>query len=170
SERTVRALLSRGVKDLRVSNRSLERAKDLAETVGGLPVPFETWLEHCREIDILIASTSAESFLLTRDVLDPILRQRLDCPLFIIDIAVPRNVDPEVNQLGSVYLYDMDSLQSVAQQSLELRRQQISAAEAIITEHVANFQQMLARDMDWRVRNNVLPPIAPEARLRASES
>jgi glutamyl-tRNA reductase len=102
--------------------------------------------------------------------LDPILRQRLDCPLFIIDIAVPRNVDPEVNQLGSVYLYDMDSLQSVAQRSLELRRQQISAAEVIITEHVANFQEMLARDMDWRVRNNVLPPIAPEARLRASES
>jgi len=63
----------------------------------------------------------------------------LDRPLFIIDIAVPRDVDPTVNQLEGVYLYDIDSIRSVAEQSLALRRQQIAAAEAIIAEHVADF-------------------------------
>ena len=67
------------------------------------------------------------------------LRERLDRPLFIIDIAVPRDVDPAVNQLEGVYLYDIDSIRSVAEQSLALRRQQIAAAEAIIAEHVADF-------------------------------
>ncbi|MEY2486092.1 MAG: glutamyl-tRNA reductase [Verrucomicrobiota bacterium] len=145
SERTVRALVSRGVSDLRVSNRSIERAHELASTVGGLSIAFDQWLEQCREIDILIASTSSETFLVTRDLLEPILRERIDRPLFIIDIAVPRNIDPAVNQLGSVYLYDVDALHSVAQQSLDLRRQQITAAETIIAEHVQNFQETLAR-------------------------
>ena len=67
------------------------------------------------------------------------LRGRADRPLFIIDIAVPRDVAPEVNEMEGVYLYDIDSLQSIAEQSLALRRQQISAAEKIIAEHVADF-------------------------------
>ena len=139
SERTVRALVSRGVNDLRVSNRSADRAEELARAVSGWVVPFEDWLDHCREVDILISSTSSEEYLLTRSILEPLLRERIDRPLFIIDIAVPRNIDPHVNQVESVYLYDMDSLQSVAEQSLALRRQQITAAETIIAGHVADF-------------------------------
>jgi glutamyl-tRNA reductase len=163
SDRTVRALVSRGVTDLRVTNRSPERAKDLAQTVSGSAIAFEAWLEQCAEIDILIASTSSENFLLTREVLEPILRKRADRPLFVIDIAVPRNVEPEVNELGSVYLYDMDSLQSVAEQSLALRRQQISAAEEIIAEHVTSFGQMFGRDSDRRA------PDAEPAAIRVLE-
>lgn len=139
SERTARALSSRGVTDLRVSNRSLERAEDLAASVQGKAVPFEDWTRECREIDILISSTSAPEPLLTPDVLAPMLHGRADRPLFIIDIAVPRDVAPEVNEMEGVYLYDIDSLQSIADQSLAMRRQQMSAAEKIIAEHVADF-------------------------------
>ena len=144
SERTVRALVSRGVTDLRVSNRSAERAAKLTELVGGRAISFDQWLEQCREIDILITSTSADEPLLTRESLAPILRERIDRPLFIIDIAVPRDVDPAADELGGVFLYDIDSLQSVAEQSLALRRQKIAAAEQIIAEHVAKFWQSIS--------------------------
>jgi len=139
SERTARALNSRGVTDIRVSNRSFERGQHLAELVHGRAVPFDDWTGQCREIDILISSTSAEEPLLTRELLSPMLQSRPDRPLFIIDIAVPRDVAPEVNEMEGVYLYDIDSLQSIAEQSLAMRRQQISAAEKIIAEHVADF-------------------------------
>src|SRR5438876_5910740 len=104
SERTARALVSRGVTDLRVSNRSLDRARDLAQAVGGRPVPFDDWVAQCREIDILLTSTASETPLLASEILAPMLLQRLDRPLFIIDIAVPRDVDPSVNELEGVYL------------------------------------------------------------------
>jgi glutamyl-tRNA reductase len=139
SERTARALRSRGVTDLRVSNRSLDRAENLAAQVQGRAVPFENWTRQCHEVDILISSTSAEEPLLTPEVLAPMLKGRADRPLFIIDIAVPRDVAPEVNDMDGVYLYDIDSLQSIADQSLAMRRQQTSAAEKIIAEHVADF-------------------------------
>src|ERR1043166_2837434 len=129
SERTVRSLVSRGVTDLRVSNRSAERAAKLTQLVGARAISFDQWLEQCREVDILITSTSSEEPLLTRERLAPMLRERIERPLFIIDIAVPRDVDPAANELEGVFLYDIDSLQSVAEQSLALRRQQISAAE-----------------------------------------
>ncbi len=141
SERTARALVSRGVTDLRVSNRSIDRAQELAGVVGGDVIPFDQWPEQCREIDILITATSSETPLLTPENLAPMLRERIDRPLFVIDIAVPRDVDPKVNQIDGVYLYDVDSLQSVAEQSLTLRRQQIAAAETIIAEHVADFRR-----------------------------
>jgi glutamyl-tRNA reductase len=144
SERTARALVSRGVSDLRVSNRSGEHLAELVQAVGGRAIPFDQWEAQCREIDILIASTSSEVPLLNAANLEPMLSDRLDRPLFIIDIAVPRDIDPQVNEMEGVYLYDIDSLQSVAEQSLALRRQQIAAAEGIIAQHVAEFGEKLA--------------------------
>ena len=169
SERTVRALVSRGVSDLRVSNRSPDRARELAALVDGAAIPFEQWQRQCREIDILITSTSAEAPLLTAENFESVLHDRIDRPLFIIDIAVPRNVDPSVNEMGGVYLYDIDSLQSVADQAMALRRQQIAAAEEIIAAHVRNFQETLARGSDWQSKNPTHPPVG-EAPLRTSES
>jgi glutamyl-tRNA reductase len=148
SERTTRALVSRGVIDLRVSNRSLDRARELAQAVGGRAVPFENWAAQCREIDILLTSTASEAPLLTSETLAPMLRQRLDRPLFIIDVAVPRDVHPNVNALEGVYLYDIDSIRSVAEQSLELRRQQVAAAQAIIANHVTEFVDSISRGLD----------------------
>ena len=165
SERTARALISRGASDLRVSNRSTDRACQLAQTVGGRAVPFDDWPAQCREIDILITSTASETPLLTPGKLAPTLRERLDRPLFIIDIAVPRDVDPSVNKMQGVYLYDIDSLQSVAEQSLAVRRQQVAAAEAIIAEHVADFVDLISRGLH---RSSEHASIG-ENSLRASE-
>ena len=143
SERTMRALVSRGVTDLRITNRSTDRARELSDLVGGRSIPFDEWPEQCRDIDILITSTSSEMPLLQSDALAPMLRDRVDRPLFIIDIAVPRDVDPAVNEMEGVYLYDIDSLQSVSEQALALRRQQIAAAESIIAGHVAEFSEKI---------------------------
>ncbi len=146
SERTARALLSRGVRDLRVTNRSGERAEALAQAVGGRAVPFEGWERQCAEVDILISSTSAEVPLLTREKLSPLLKERYDRPLFIIDIAVPRDVAPDVNEMSGVFLYDIDSLRSIAAQSLALRQQQMAAAEVIIAQHVGESAVWLRRE------------------------
>jgi glutamyl-tRNA reductase len=167
SERTARALVSRGVSDLRVSNRSGERAENLAQLVGARAVPFQEWPEQCREIDILITSTSSGVPLLGKDNLVPMLRDRVDRPLFIIDIAVPRDADPEVNQLEGVYLYDIDSLQSIAEQSLVLRRQQVAAAEGIISQHVAEFRESISGGLN-RDSSSKNPPLVGESRLPAS--
>jgi glutamyl-tRNA reductase len=167
-ERTARALASRGVSDLRVSNRSTDRARELAQTVGGRAVPFEQWPVQCRQIDILITSTASETPLLTPEKLTPMLRERLDRPLFIIDIAVPRDVDPGVNEMEGVYLYDIDSIRSVAEQSLALRRQQVAAAEAIIAQHVADFAESIARRTYPSARTSAHSSLG-ENSLRASE-
>ena len=171
SERTARALVSRGVTDLRVTNRSGERAEALAQTVGGRAVSFSGWEKQCGEVDILISSTSAETPLLTRETLGPLLRERYDRPLFIIDIAVPRDVAPDVNDMDGVFLYDIDSLRSIAEQSLAQRRQQVAAAEEIIAQHVAESPGWLRRETAGGRASEVRPhPAMAEAPLRVSES
>src|SRR5205809_387255 len=168
SERTARALISRGVSDLRVSNRSNDRGQELAQRVGGQAVRFDKWPQQCREIDILITSTSSETPLLTPTNLEPMLANRVDRPLFIIDIAVPRDVDPAVNEMEGVYLYDIDALRSVAEQSLAVRRQQIASAEAIIAEHVADFLEKVSSELNRISRITGHPPVA-DSSLHASQ-
>ncbi len=132
-------------------------------------MPFIGWEHQCREIDILISSTAATEPLLTRETLAPILHVRWERPLFIIDIAVPRDVAPEVNEMEGVFLYDIDSLQSIAEQSLAMRRQQMAAAEEIIAQHVTDFGSWLrgmrgdSRTRDAAAHREVASP------LRASE-
>ena len=169
SEKTARALVSRGVSDLRVSNRSGERAENLAQLTTARVVPFENWIDGCREIDILITSTSADVALLGRDQLAPMLRARIDRPLFIIDIGVPRNVDADVDALDGVYLYDIDSLQSIADQSLAVRREQIAAAEQIIAQHLAEFDESIARGLNYAERRSDHPTVG-DSSLSPSES
>ena len=168
SERTIRALVSRGVADLRVSNRSPERGEALALAVNGRAIAFEQWLGQCREIDILITSTSSEVPLLWQEKLAPMLRERIDRPLFIIDIAVPRDVAPDVNALDGVYLYDIDSLQSIAEQSLATRRAQVAAAEQIISQHVAEFDEMITPELNCPAQSSEHPTVG-ENSLRTSE-
>ncbi|MBA2434347.1 MAG: glutamyl-tRNA reductase [Verrucomicrobiota bacterium] len=166
SERTARALVKRGVRDIRVTNRSPERAVALAALIEGRAVAMEDWESHCREVDILISSTAAATPLVTREKLAPLLHDRLDRPLFIIDIAVPRDVAPDVNEMEGVFLYDIDSLRSIAQQSLDLRRQQIAAGEEIIARHVDDFSGWF---VSARERGSNSPQLGDPA-LRVSES
>ncbi len=166
SERTARALLKRGVRDIRVANRSAERAEALAALVGGRAVAIGEWENHCREVDILISSTASATPIVTRDNLAPLLHDRLDRPLFIIDIAVPRDIAPDVNEMEGVFLYDIDSLQSIAQQSLTLRRQQIAAGEEIIARHVDDFSGWFVSARERRLNSSGLS----DPTLRTSES
>ena len=143
SELTAGALQARGVKSIFVANRSHERAAALAEKMGGKAVRFEEWTREFGEVDILIGSTAAPHYVLTRKELEPVMAARRQRPLFCIDLAVPRDIDPEVNEMDGVYLYDIDSLQAIANQSMEVRRSELSTCEALIDKHVVDFTAWL---------------------------
>jgi len=137
SEKTARALQSRGVKKITVTNRSPERAAALAAELGGRTVPFEQWPEEFEKIDIAISSTAAPQHILDRARLEPLMKRRKHRPLLLIDIAVPRDIDPAVNALENVYLYNVDDLQSIAADYLKLRQVEVARCEKIIAEKVA---------------------------------
>ena len=126
SELTARALLSRGVKSIFVANRTYEQCD-----------------RRYHEIDILISSTAATHAIVTHAKIAPVMSQRPDRPLFIIDLAVPRDVEPSVNEIEGAYLYDIDSLQAIAQQGMEVRRQEVTHCEQLIARHVGEFYQWL---------------------------
>jgi glutamyl-tRNA reductase len=137
SEKTARALQSRGVKKIAVTNRSPERAEALAKELGGRTVPFESWTQEFERIDIAISSTAAPHHILDRATLEPLMRRRKNRPLLLIDIAVPRDIDPAVNKLDNVYLYNVDDLQLIADDYLKLRLEEVARCEKIIAEKVA---------------------------------
>ena len=138
-EKTARALLSRGAKGLVVTNRSPERAQALAAEFNGRWVPFDGWADEFNAIDIVISSTAAPHYVLDRRKLESLLRSRRGRPLLLIDIAVPRDIDPEVNLLDDVYLYNIDDLQAIADDGLRQRQDEIARCEAIIREKVAGL-------------------------------
>jgi glutamyl-tRNA reductase len=137
SEKTARALLSRGARGVVVTNRSPERAAALAAELGGRSVPFEQWPDEFEKIDIAVSSTAAPHHILDRATLAPLMKRRKNRPLLLIDIAVPRDIDPAVNELDNVYLYNVDDLQSIANEYLNLRREEVARCEQIIAEKVA---------------------------------
>jgi glutamyl-tRNA reductase len=145
SEKTARALQSRGVRRITVTNRSPERAAALAAELGGRTVPFAQWPEEFERIDIAVSSTAAPEPILDRARLAPLMKRRRHRPLLLIDIAVPRDIDPGVSELENVYLYNVDDLQSIADDYLKLRREEVVRCEAIIAEKVAALQESLRR-------------------------
>jgi len=136
SEKTARALLSRGARSIIVANRSHDRAVALANELGGRAVQFDDWGAEFQKIDIAISSTSAPHHILDRAWLEPLMKLRHHRPLLLIDIAVPRDIDPEVNFLENVYLYNIDDLQAIADDYLKQRKEEIARCEVIIAEKV----------------------------------
>ena len=136
SEKAARALLSRGAHSVIVSNRSHERAVALAAELGGRAVHFEDWASEFAQIDIVISSTSAPHYVLDRMKLEPLMKLRKNRPLLLIDIAVPRDIEPEVNFLEEVYLYNIDDLQAIAADYLRQRKDEMARCETIIAEKV----------------------------------
>jgi glutamyl-tRNA reductase len=134
SEKTARALLSRGAKSIIVSNRSYDRAVALAQDLGGRAVRFEDWGEEFDKIDIVISSTAAPHYVLDRTKVEVLMKMRNRRPLLLIDIAVPRDIDPEVNFIESVYLYNIDDLQAIADDARKQRQEEIARCEAYIKE------------------------------------
>src|SRR5882724_2607935 len=134
SEKTARALLSRGAQSIIVSNRSYDRAAALAGELGGRAIHFDRWAAEFEKIDIVISSTAAPHYVLDRLKLGPLMKLRRNRPLLLIDIAVPRDSEPEVNFLENVYLYNIDDLQAIADDYLQQRQDEIARCQAIIAE------------------------------------
>jgi len=145
SARTARSLLSRGVRSIIVSNRTYDRAVQLAAEIGGVAMRFDHWQDVFSDIDILVSSTHAPHALLTERQLAPLMKKRRQRPLFLIDLAVPLNIEPAVNNLEGVFLYDIDSLQDIAQQTLAVRSRELNFCEVLIEEQVRNFVGWLRR-------------------------
>jgi glutamyl-tRNA reductase len=149
SEITAKALQNRGARSLLITNRSFERAAKLAESLQGNAIPWDSWAVECSKVDVVVSSTSSPGFVVTKEKLAPILQNRNGSPLFLIDIAVPRDIERDVNQLEGVYLYDIDDLQVIADQNLAMRQKEIAVCKQIIREHVDKFQNW------FKVRENL---------------
>jgi glutamyl-tRNA reductase len=144
-ERTARSLQRHGVPTILVANRTFDRAQQLADELGGEAVKWEDWEDHAIEADIMISSTSAPHYMLTREKLETLLPRRGHRPLFLIDLAVPRDFEPSINLLDDVYLYDIDDLQSIAHAHLRERQTEIVRSVEILKPHVERY-------MAWAVR------------------
>ncbi|MFL2483748.1 MAG: glutamyl-tRNA reductase [Verrucomicrobia bacterium] len=127
-----KTLIGRGVKSLEVVSRSLENATQLAKEMGGTPYQLNDGISRLSIIDILITATSSPTTILHKNMVDAIFNKRRGRPLFIVDIAVPRDVDEEISEIPGVYLYDMDALQRITSSARTRREEQIEICENLI--------------------------------------
>jgi glutamyl-tRNA reductase len=155
---TGQALASSGAGRVLVSTRTYERAQDIAAELGALAYPFEQLPALLSEADIVISSTSAPNHVIERTDVEPTIASRRGRPLILVDIAVPRDIDPSVAGLPSVHLFDIDDLQAQAEVNRQARLAEVTAVGAIVEEEVTRFHE-------WLVANGVAPTIA---RLQAS--
>ena len=146
SEKTARSFRSRGAQLIFVSNRSFERAETLAAITGGRAIHFEDWEREFQDLDVLVSSTAAPHVILTPEKLAPLLGTRRHRPLFLIDLAIPRDINPAVHNLDGVYLYDLDALQKMAERTLAVRRQEAKNSDRLIEQHVRDFQLWIERN------------------------
>lgn len=132
-----------GISEILVLNRTLARALELAEKVNGKGLPFDDLHKSLLEVDIVISSTGSNDLMLRLQDVKDLLRQRKNRPIFFIDIAVPRDIDPLVNTLDNIYLYDIDDLKEVVDENRANRREEASKAHEIVREEVEEFSHWL---------------------------
>jgi len=152
SELVARHLLSNGIKNIYVVNRTVAKAEELAKEFEGIVVPYESMEENLYLADIVITSTGAPHFILGKKEVEYTIAKRKNDPLFMIDIAVPRDLDPEINKVNDVYLYDIDDLDSVIQANLAERKKEALMAQEIIDKEVRNV-------LSWLSGRDVVPVI-----------
>lgn len=143
SELAARHFKARGAGSIFVSNRTHEKAVELAETFGGQAILFEQLYEHADRADIIVTSTGAPHAIFRREHGEMFLHRRKNRPMFFIDIAVPRDVDPAVNKLDNIFVYDIDDLQAVVAQHLTERQREAGRALTIVDAEVERFQARL---------------------------
>jgi len=141
SELAARHLLNNGAGKIIVANRTYARAVQVAEDIQGIPVGFDLLEEKLQEADIVISSTGAAGYVITPAMIQAALRRRKNRLLFLIDIAVPRDVDPEAGRIDNVYLFNIDDLQGVVDDNLKNRLREAEKAEAIVGEEVRRFAE-----------------------------
>ncbi|MEK7823151.1 MAG: glutamyl-tRNA reductase [Nitrospirota bacterium] len=152
AELAAKHLISNGVKDVLVTNRTFERAEELAREFNGKAVEFDNFLPALVHTDIVICSTGAPNYILVKDHVHKIMKQRKNKPMFLIDISVPRNIDPEINDIDNVYLYDIDNLHGVVNTNIEERNKEAEKGEKIVDEEVETF-------LRWQASLNAVPAI-----------
>jgi glutamyl-tRNA reductase len=160
-ELAARNLLSRGAEIAFVANRTVDRAAELAERFGGAALPLDRVGEELARADVVLSSTSAPGWILDREAVERILPARRGRPLFLIDLAVPRDLDPAIHELDGCYVYDIDDLQAVVAETLAGRRREAERAEAIVAAEARRFRE-------WHAALDVVPAIA-SLRARAEE-
>lgn len=136
-------LYSSGAAEVIVANRTLSRAIELAEKFSGKPSTIEDALTTLNEVDIVISSTGADGYVLTADKVAHAMKRRPSRPLFMIDIAVPRDIDPAAANVPDVFLYDIDDLEGIVENNLEMRRSEAAKIEVMISEEMDEFQLWL---------------------------
>ncbi|MBI5101658.1 MAG: glutamyl-tRNA reductase [Nitrospirae bacterium] len=144
AELAARHLVNNGVAGVMVVNRTYDRGCELASEFNGRAVRFEDFLQELVHADIIICSTGAPAYVLNKDQMQKVMKERRQKPVFIIDISVPRNIDPEINNLDNVYLYDVDNLQDVVDTNVQGRMAEAQKAEAIIDEEVEKFSRWMS--------------------------
>lgn len=161
SEITARLLVNAGVKSILVSNRTYKRAQEIAEQIGGLAIEYDRFPEALQTADIVISSTGAPHTIIHKASLLQILQNRRGRPIFMIDIAVPRDIDPDVSELDDVFLYDIDDLQSVVSRNVAEREKEVEKVQAILEQEKIKF-------MEWYASLDAIPTIAElQQRLEA---
>lgn len=143
AELAAKHLITNGVQDVIVANRTYERACALADGFKGRAIKFDEFLDELYRIDIVICSTGAPDYILTKEQIQKVMKQRRNRPIFIIDISVPRNIDPEIHSIDNVYLYDIDDLQDVVDTNMQNRRFEAQRADEIVLEEVNKFTKWL---------------------------
>lgn len=138
-ELTAKHLYANGADRVLVVNRTFERAAALADKFNGVPCSMEEAVKKLHEVDIIISSTGANGYVLTRDQVQEAVQRRKSRPLFMIDIAVPRDLDPTIAAVENVFLYDIDDLEGIVQSNLEQRRQEAAKIEVMIDEEIKLF-------------------------------
>lgn len=151
SELAVKHLISKGVSSILVSNRTYKKAQELAERFQGEAIRLDQLLISLIKIDILISSTNAPHFVIRKKDISGLMKQRKGRSLFLIDLAVPRDIEPEVGKIESVYLYDIDDIQKVVDKNIQLRQGEIEVSNQIIQKRVTEF-------MDWLEQRRLRAP------------
>ncbi|MEK6672320.1 MAG: glutamyl-tRNA reductase [Nitrospirota bacterium] len=143
AELAAKHMMSFGIKEVIVVNRTYERGCELAKEFDGRAARFEDLMKEMVHTDIIICSTGASSYVLKKDDMIRIMKERKQKPVFIIDISVPRNIDPEINDLDNVYLYDIDDLHGVVDANILERKKEAEKADLIIQEEIEGFKKWL---------------------------
>jgi glutamyl-tRNA reductase len=141
AELAVEHLANNRAQPIFVANRTFERGLELAERFRGTAIRFEEVRDYLRQVDIVISSTGAREYILVRDDFKGLMRARRNRPLFFIDIAVPRDIDPEINRINNVYVYDIDDLKTAIQENIDERQQEALRGERIVDAAVIQFRR-----------------------------
>ncbi|SVB83367.1 uncharacterized protein METZ01_LOCUS236221 [marine metagenome] len=143
AELAAKHLISYGVKTVYVTSRTYERAANLARTLNGSALDFESFKHELYRADIVITSTSAPNFIIKKDFVEKAIQERKNKPIFFIDISVPRDIEPDINDLENVYLYDIDDLHVVVSANMKEREKEAQNAMHFISQEVTKFNNWL---------------------------